>query len=265
MPAGVLLMTSVPNGANAAIEIAEDQHWWFHTRTQALRTVLDPLVRRGGLVLDVGCGAGNMAHHLSHYGQVVGADNAFAPLAIAWERGYVSLPAEGNALPFADRTFDLVALLDTIEHAPDDSGILAEAFRVSRPGGMVAITTPAFGWLYSHNDEVNHHLRRYTAGQLGRLLEKAGFEVRYLSYTYFLVFPAAAGLIMVRKLIGAKQDLASPDEGAYQVEMEPTPEPLNSVLAKLGDWEAALLRRTSLPWGTALLAVAERPNDVGSK
>ncbi len=257
-------MTAASNVVQSPVAIAEDQHWWFHTRTQALRAVLDPLVRRGGLVLDVGCGAGNMAHHLAHYGEVVGADNALAPLAVAWERGYRSLPAEADALPFADRTFELVALLDIIEHAPNDAGILAEAFRVARPGGMVAITTPAFQWLYSHNDVVNHHLRRYTAGRLRGMLENAGFQVRCLSYTYFLVFPAAAGLIALRKLLGAKQELAGPDDGAYQVEMEPTPEPLNSVLAKLGDAEAALLRRTSLPWGTALLAVAERPDAIGS-
>jgi len=253
-------MAAHPDARSDGPSIPEDEHWWFHTRTQALKAVLDPLVRQSGRVLDVGCGAGNMAHHLSEYGQVVGADNAVEPLAVAWERGYQSLPAEANSLPFADCSFDLVAALDVIEHAPDDEGIIKEAYRVCRPGGLVAVTTPAFGWLYSYNDVVNHHLRRYTAAGLRTMLQNAGFRVRYLSYTYFLVFPAAAGLILARRLLGTKQELASPDDGAYQVEMEPTPEPLNSILARLGDWEAGLIRRTSLPWGTALLAVGQRPD-----
>lgn len=266
MPTGVLLtMTVESTRAAAPVRIAEDDHWWFHTRTQALFRVLDPIARPDGLVLDVGSGAGNMAHHLARYGQVVGVDNALEPLSVAWQRGYRSLPGGADELPFAANTFDLVALLDIIEHAENDAGILAEAHRVCRPGGLVTITTPAFGWLFSHNDVVNHHLRRYTAPHLRRLLEQSGFRVRFLSYTYFLVFPAAAGLIMVRRVMGTEKELASPDDGAYQVEMEPTPEPLNSILAKLGDWEASLLGRTSLPWGTALLAVGERPPENGTR
>ncbi len=240
--------------------LPEDQHWWFHSRTEAIFTALDPLVTPGGLVLDVGCGAGNMAHHLSRYGQVIGVDSALKPLEIAWSRGRVSVPAEGAALPFADQSFDLVALLDVIEHSPDDSAMLREARRVCKPGGYAVITTPALPWLWSHNDDLNQHLRRYTRSQLAGLLQAAGFEVVRLSYTYFLVFPAAAGLILARKLAGAQPELATPeDEDAYQVEMEPTPEPLNSVLRRLGDWEAGLIGRFDLPIGTALLAIARGP------
>ena len=90
---------------------------------------------------------------------------------MAWERGYRSLPAEGTALPFAPETFDLIALLDVIEHAPDDRSLVAEAYRVCRPGGLVAVTTPAHQWLWSHNDVINHHRRRYTATSLRELLE----------------------------------------------------------------------------------------------
>lgn len=239
--------------------IAEDSHWWFQTRTADLLTLLDAQEPARGLVLDVGCGAGNMHHHLSRYGTVIGVDNAIEPLRVAWDRGFTSIPGEGERLPFAAETFDLVALLDVIEHSPDDAAVLHEAYRVTRPGGLVVISSPAFQWLFSHNDVVNHHFRRYSASGLRRLLQQSGFDVRTVTYNNFLVFPAAAGLIMVRKLLGAKTDIASPDDGAYQVEMEPTPEPLNGILAAVGKVEAALLRRTSLPWGTGIIAIAQRP------
>jgi ubiquinone/menaquinone biosynthesis C-methylase UbiE len=41
----------------------------------------------------------------------------------------------GDALPFPDATFDLVALLDTVEHIPDELGVFAECARVLKPGG----------------------------------------------------------------------------------------------------------------------------------
>ncbi|NPV07519.1 MAG: class I SAM-dependent methyltransferase [Anaerolineae bacterium] len=251
-------MAGAPAPTPVPIVTAEDGHWWFHSRTQALIAILDPLVRGKGRVLDVGSGAGNMVHHLARYGSVIGVDNAWAPLTVAWQRGYRSLPAEATALPFAPESFDLVALLDVIEHSPDDRGMVAEAYRVCRPGGLVVVTTPAHGWLWSHNDVINHHYRRYTASGLREILESTGFAIRRLSYTYFLVFPAAAGLILARRALGAKPDLTTPDDGAYQVEMEPTPEPFNSILTTVGSWEAQLLRRMDLPLGTALLAVAER-------
>ena len=241
-------------------ELPEDRHWWFHTRTEGIRSLLDPLAGSGGLVLDVGGGAGNMAHHLSRYGRVIGTDNALKPLLVARQRGLDSTLAEAAASPFRSDSFDLIALLDIIEHCRDDDEVLAEAFRVSRPGGLVVVSTPAFSWLWSHNDVANRHLRRYSRRQLAALLRQAGFEPLRLSYGFFLVFPAAAGLVLLRKALGAKPSLTTPrDEAAYQVEMEPAPGPLNAALARVGDCEAALLRRWNLPFGTGLLAVGRKP------
>lgn len=243
-----------------ATQLPEDKHWWFHSRTQALFSVLDPFFAEPGLVLDVGSGAGNMAHHLSRYGRVIGVDHYWKPLQKAWERGLCALPAEAVALPFAPDTFTLVALLDVIEHCPDDAAVLAESFRVCKPGGLVVITTPAFSWLWSHNDVANQHLRRYTKGQLRQLLAQAGFRMRRLSYTYTLVFPAAAGLVLLRRLTGIRTKIATPqDDDAYQVEMEAVPPLINSVLFRLGDAEARLLRDYDLGLGTSVLAVAEKP------
>ena len=64
--------------------IEEDKHWWFASRTRAILAYLDRCVGagRGLRVLDIGCGAANMAHHLRHYGHVVGVDNNPRPLDV---------------------------------------------------------------------------------------------------------------------------------------------------------------------------------------
>jgi len=241
-------------------ELAEDRHWWFLSRTLAINACLDPLKPAAPRVLDIGSGAGNMAHHLSRYGAVIGVDNNLKPLQVAWERGLCSLPASAANLPFATGTFGLVALLDVLEHCPDDDAVIAEAYRVLQPGGLVVVTSPAFPWLWSYNDTANQHLRRYTKAGLRQKLRFRGFQVVRLTYTYFLVFPAAAGLIFVRRLLGARPSIATPaEDDAYQVEMEPVPSALNTILSLAGRAEAALLRRFSLPVGTAVLAVARKP------
>jgi len=247
--------------------LEEDKHWWFATRTRAILAYLDRYVGPGRdrRVLDVGCGAANMTHHLRHYGQVVGVDNNPRPLKVARERGLEAYLGDADALPFEDDEFDLVALLDTVEHVPQENEVFEECRRVlkgpanGKPGGKLLVTVPAFMFLWSHNDVINMHQRRYTAPELRAKLEKHGFKVLRISYNNFFVFPMAAALILLRRG-RAEPELASPhfDEDAYQVEMEPTPPLLNAVLTTVGKVEVGLLKRVNLPVGTSVIAIAEK-------
>lgn len=241
--------------------LEEDKHWWFASRTKAIFAVLDPVVKGGeGMVLDVGCGAGNMFHHLSRYGSVVGVDNNIKPLLVAKERGYVVPLGKAEALPFPSEAFRLVALLDVLEHCDDDQLVLEECYRVCVPGGFLIITAPAYQWLWSYNDELNRHRRRYSGATLKGLLERTGFRLLRVTYNNFFIFPLAAPLILIREKLGLRPDLASPhfDEEAYQVEMEPAPPLVNSILTYIGEMEAWIIRRLNLPFGTSLIALARK-------
>jgi SAM-dependent methyltransferase len=244
--------------------IEEDRHAWFAGRTRAILKYLDAELgmRQAGStreILDLGIGAGNMAHHLTHYGRVWGIDNNLRPLRVASQRGLEVVQSSGDQLPFADKTFDLVALLDTIEHIPDELGVFLECYRVLKPGGKLFITVPAFMWLWSYNDEINAHQRRYTTTDLQQKLEISGLRVRRISYNNFFLFPLLAAIRLLRPY---NPNLASPHltnaSEVYQVEMEPIPEPINTILHGIGWLEAELLQRTSLPFGASVLCVAER-------
>jgi SAM-dependent methyltransferase len=244
--------------------LEEDKHWWFATRTRAILAYLDRFLGpgEGRRVLDIGCGAGNMAHHLAHYGSVVGLDNNPRPLAVARERGLDVREGLAQDLPFEDEEFDVVALLDTVEHVPDEHEmpVFRECHRVLRPGGKLLVTVPALMWLWSHNDVLNAHHRRYTVRGLRERLSGVGLRTLRSSYNNFLVFPLAALLILMRRGAEAEPDLASPhfDDEAYQVEMEPAPPLVNSVLGAVGWLEAQLLKLTPLPVGTGVILIAEK-------
>ncbi len=241
--------------------LPEDQHWWFATRTWSLLNLLDRFARREGNVLDIGCGAGNMMHHLSRYGNVKGIEVDARPVAMAQARGYdVRLGDAARGIPFPDASFDLVTVLDVIEHVDADEAILREAQRVLRAHGTLAITTPAFQWLWSHNDVLNGHKRRYAKKELREMVERRGFKVKRLTFGFCLVFPLSAPLIVLRNWLGKRQALESHhfDADAYQVEMEPVAPWLNARLRAVGRAEAALLARFDLPIGTSLMVVAEK-------
>ncbi|MEM7125759.1 MAG: class I SAM-dependent methyltransferase [Chloroflexota bacterium] len=245
--------------------LEEDRHAWFAGRTRAILKYLDREMppRAAGeerMILDVGSGAGNMAHHLAHYGHVVGLDSNERPLAVAVQRALDVCQASGDLMPFENNSFDLIALLDTVEHIPDEFGVFEECLRVLKPGGKLMVTVPAFQWLWSYNDEINDHQRRYEASELKQKLEISGFRVRRNSYNNFFLFPLIAGMRWLRPY---NPDLESPhlteEEEVYQVEMEPIPEPVNSILHVVGWVEAILLDWIPLPFGTSVITVAEKP------
>jgi SAM-dependent methyltransferase len=246
----------------AITEIPEDNHWWFATRTWSLLSVLDQnFPRHDGEVLDLGCGAGNMIHHLSRYGRVRGVDVDPRPVAMAQARGYdVHQGDPSRGTPFPDASFDLVTALDVIEHVDDDVALLREARRVLRPNGILTVTTPAFQSLWSYNDEINAHKRRYSPNELRHRIEQAGFRIRRMTFGFFLVFPLSAPMILLRHRLGKKADLRSHhlQEDEYQVEMEPTAPWLNKLLRGFGRIEAGMVARIDLPIGTSLMAVAEK-------
>ncbi|RMF02332.1 MAG: class I SAM-dependent methyltransferase, partial [Chloroflexi bacterium] len=210
---------------------------------------------------DIGCGAGNMIHHLSKYGQVKGLEIDPRPVKKARERGYdVDQFDATQPMPFDENTFDAVTALDVIEHNKDDIAILTDSHRILKPGGHMIVTVPAFMWLWTHNDDINAHVRRYTAGELRRKLTQTGFKVRRITYNNFFIFPLAAALLLTRRSTGAHAELASHhlDDDEYQVELEPASPLVNSVLTQVGKVEAGLIKMVSLPVGTSLIAVGQK-------
>jgi SAM-dependent methyltransferase len=202
-----------------------------------------------------------MIHHLSRYGRVKGVEVDSRPVAMAQARGYDVRQSDATrGIPFPDASFDLVTAFDVIEHVDEDEAILRETYRVTRSGGILAITTPAFQWLWSHNDVLNGHKHRYTPQELRGRVERAGFRVRRLTFGFFLVFPMSAPLILLRNRLGQKKQLSSHhfEEDAYQVEMEPVAPWLNTLLRGVGRIEAAMVGRVNLPIGTSLLCIAEK-------
>ena len=103
---------------------------------------------------------------------------------------------EGSVLemPFAADSFELAASLDVIEHLEDDLAALRELRRVVAPGGALLVTVPAYQWLWSGHDEINHHLRRYTRSSLLRVAREAGWEPVRTTYFNSLLLPVAIAL-----------------------------------------------------------------------
>lgn len=107
-------------------------------------------VRPGDTVLDVGCGGGRTIQKLAHMtpnGHVSGLDCSPACVQVAQDSNAETISAgrvtielgSVAALPFGDRTFDLVTAIETHYYWPDLEGNVREILRVLKPGGTFAL------------------------------------------------------------------------------------------------------------------------------
>lgn len=146
---------------------------------------IERLRPRRGRLLDVGCAMGVLLELARSRGwDVQGVDISDFAIATCRQRG---LPVHHGPLVgagFADGTFDVAVLDDTIEHLPDPRRQLEELHRILAPGGLLTMNTPNEAGLL-HRLQGSHwfhykppeHLFYFSPATLGRLLERCGFRV----------------------------------------------------------------------------------------
>ncbi len=229
---------------------AEDRHWWYRGRRTVLEQVIAGLqLPRPARILDAGCGSGRNMVELGRLGTVTGVELSGTSVSLARQREAGEV-IEGSVLemPFDSDSFDLAVSLDVIEHLEQDVDALTEVRRVVAPGGSLLVTVPAYGWLWSGHDEINHHHRRYTRRSLQRVAEDAGWKQVRTTYFNSVLLPVAI-LLRALERLNTKTTESSLD-------LWVPPEPLNWLLERPLALEAALIGRGGrIPAGLSLLAV----------
>ena len=232
----------------------EDAHWWFASRRAIVDRILDRLdLPSDASILEPGCGTGGNFPMLARRGRVFAIDADESAIGFARARGLAQV-AHGSLpdqIPFGDQRFDLVVMTDVLEHLDDEAGALRALRARLRPGGWLLMTVPAMTWLWSDHDVTHHHRRRYVASELRSLVSAAGFDVNYLSYYNFLLFPMIAGARILQRFrqrdrIGAngRHDLAMP------------PRAINSMLQRIFSSERHLIGSARIPFGISLIVLA---------
>jgi SAM-dependent methyltransferase len=226
----------------------EETHWWFRARRKVLFALIEKAIpgQKSLKVLDAGCSTGACLAWLKPLGWIVGVDINLGSLRLCAGRGSRELAcSDVLRLPFKDDNFHLATALDLIEHIEDHQGALQEIRRVLTPGGLVAISTPAFNWLWSSLDDAGH-LRRYSAKSLRQLVEASGFCVERLSYANTFLFP----LLLIQRLWGKWR---RPHPMEYF-----SPSKLDPLLGWIFGLEARIIPHFSFCFGGSLICLARK-------
>jgi SAM-dependent methyltransferase len=179
----------------------QDTFWWFAGKREIVTDFAGFFagLKKGAdvKILDVGCGMGLMLERLSQYGTVFGMDTEESAVeyctTMCTEQGIESNIYQGalpNEVPFEPNSFDFIFALDVIEHVENDCAALSVLNSLLKENGKLILTVPANMSLWSYNDELNHHFRRYDRQELIEKVIRAGFHIIKCSYYNSILYPS---------------------------------------------------------------------------
>lgn len=249
----------------AELAALEAGNFWFRARNELIVWALTTWFPDARDLLEVGCGTGFVLrgiHAARPAIELTGSEIFSTGLAFAQERlpGATFYQMDARHIPFRDE-FDVIGAFDVLEHIDDDAGVIAEIGRALRPGGGFLISVPQHPALWSRQDVNAFHVRRYTAGEIRRKLEAAGFEiVRMTSFVSLLLPLMFASRMRMRGSVPGTGDELEATETIRQ------PRALDLAFRPVMAVERALIRLgLSFPAGGSLLVVARKPDPAGAQ
>lgn len=182
----------------------EDQKYFVEAESRSINAYLSlHTVRRyrtGGRLLDIGCSMGFFLNAARILFDAHGVE--LSRWACDFAGNKLGINVRCGTLQdarFPSGHFDVVTLIDVIEHLPDPMGTMREIARIIKPGGMIYLVTPnieslsakllrGFWWGFR-----SAHLYYFSPSSIRRLLEAAGFRIilmksfgRIFTYRYWL-------------------------------------------------------------------------------
>lgn len=214
----------------------------------------------GDFILDVGGGNGFVSLFLQNSGfEVILLEPGQQGIVNAKQRGFKNIICstleDAHILP---NVIPSVGLFDILEHVKDDLKFSRQLFAVIRPGGLLYVTVPAYQFLWSYEDKLAGHHRRYTLKSLNKILVDSGFQIEFMTYFFsFLPLPIFFLRTMPSKfgIVRNIDDLdRSKQEHATQTGM------IGTLLDAIWSWELKKLRKKQMiKFGGSCLAIARKP------
>lgn len=235
-----------------AMGAVEHEHWWFVGRRRIVSSLIAGALagKHRPRILEAGCGTGGNLKMLAEFGDLEAFEFDYDARKVA--QRVSGLPVAQGRLPdgidHIQGPFDVIALLDVLEHIEGDVAALRALAAKLKPGGFLVLTVPAFQFLWSEHDEFHHHHRRYSRRQLERVLREGDFIAEKISYFNSLLFPLALVQRMGSRLLG--RQLGDPNASPAK--------PVNRLFADIFGFERVLLKHANLPVGLSLCAVCRR-------
>ena len=247
---------SYPVTGHRNLAAIEDESYWFRHRAEIVTGWLSRNPPNGCL-FDVGGGNGFMVRAIRDAGYpAVLLEPGTDGCRVALSRGLAPvLNGTTRTLAVPSSSLPSVGLFDVIEHVANDREFLRHIFDLLVPGGRLYMLVPAHQGLWSTNDEVAGHFRRYSRREIVRELGEAGFEPVYSTYLFrALVLP----VLILRALpfrVGIRESRATTTDAHLLPDG-----PIGRAISKTFESESRKINEErTLGTGTSVFIVSAKP------
>ena len=246
---------SFPSESYSATETNDEAGGFWATE----RAILIAKVLRTTAVTtlwEIGAGNGNAAIPLRNLGFEVFPVEPLESGAITLAKnGFPTFHSTLEDLELPGDSISAIGAFDVLEHLDKPEVLLAEIYRVLKPGGTFICSVPAYQWLFSDFDVSIGHYRRYSKSSLESLFASCHFKVTH-AYTLFgfLIIPAFV-LRRIPFLFGRKRNYGQLRKSNIPSTFFPAPLRFISKILVL------LERFLRFPFGLSIICVVNKPQD----
>ncbi len=249
---------SYPDEGNSdCFQIEENSFWFTHRNNVIKKAVLKYSPQK--LFFDIGGGNGFVSKGLQDAGiEVVLVEPGYEGAINAKKRNIKNIVCSTlEDSQFQKSSLASIGMFDVVEHIDDDIRFLKNIYDYLEDDGNVYITVPAFNFLWSNEDDIAGHYRRYTLSQLEEVLTSFGFSITYSTYIFsilpFPVFlfrsiPSRLGLNKNPGKLSKQQREHNADKSFF-----------SAILNRLWRWELKKIENSKkIPFGGSCFVVAKK-------
>jgi SAM-dependent methyltransferase len=237
----------------------ERKHWWFRARLEILELILQQFKTKmidNPKILNAGAATGATSFMLKKHGDVLSLEYDKDCAIFLSEILNEEVLIKSLTLTSLDsKSMDMVCAFDVIEHIEDHEKAISEVYRILKENGYIYLTVPAFNFLWSNHDEINHHFRRYKLKDLKKILKENGFTIEYCSYFNFFLFLPILFTRLISKVLTIKKNEVGTNSDFEKFNSRL----LNKFLYKIFLSESFLLKRKmKLPFGVSAVIIGKK-------
>lgn len=250
-----------PQEAFSILFDLEKDNFWFNSRNRMIKQLIEKKVSINKTsFLEIGCGTGYVLNNIAENFpdmKLTGSEIYLEGIKFAKKRvsnaEFVQLDA--TKMPFSNK-FDAIGAFDVLEHIEDDKEVMKGVYKALKKDGYFFITVPQHKFLWSINDEIAFHKRRYTRKEMTTKLINAGFEINFVSSFVFTLFPL---MTLSRLFKGSNKENITNEVIVREIKKLRVGKFTNKVFTYLMKIDEYLIKQNiSLPFGGSLVVVAKK-------
>ncbi len=248
---------SYPEDGNESYFEIEDDSFWFQHRNKII-TQLVKCYSRNDTFFDVGGGNGCVALSLQSAGvEVVLIEPGNAGVTNARLRGVNTIiQSTLEELQLEPNSIPTIGLFDVLEHIKSDNDYLNLLFKYIKPNGYLYLTVPTYKFLWSVDDVLAGHYRRYTLRSLSKKLKAAGFSIEYSGYMFSFLVPPILFFRSLPSKLGIRKKVS---KSTTKKEHKKKSGIIDTLLNKcLGFEYSQICKLKKIPLGSSCIVVAKK-------